>query len=167
MMLRGLLCALLLLALPALAQAAPEQASSAQTAAEASAALAQMRIECTPAGHAAALIGKHGCVAGRVFRITTTRHGATHLSLCPSRRRCSFHVVVRARDGRSVGDLEYLHGKLIAVVGNVTQYRGHPRIVVTDKQQIQIAADQGSPEFDASRAWLGGKGYSRRHARAW
>ncbi len=111
----------------------------------------KIRIECAPASRASELIGKHGCVAGRVFRVTTRKTGNSHLYLCPSRSKCSFQAVAFARDRRKVGDLTYLHGKLIAVVGDVIDYRGHPEIVVKDIEQIRVAAGDPSPEFDAAR----------------
>lgn len=169
MMLRGLFCFALLLAIPAMAQpdavqAAIEPSADAKPADVQSAsenpALPALHVDCTPASQASELTGKHGCVAGRVFRITTTKHGDTHLSLCPSRNHgganCSFHVIARAHDG--VGDLAYLHGKIVAVVGDVTEYRGHPAIIVRDKDQLQVAAEEASPDFDAGQRRPGGRG---------
>jgi len=179
MKLRGLLCLALLLAIPALAQpdavqAASELPADGQPAASADAtaaetvgatpptALPALHVDCTPASQASELTGKHGCVAGRVFRITTTKRGDTHLSLCPGRNRgganCSFHVIARARDSGSVGDLAYLRGKIVAVVGDVKDYRGHPEIIVRDKEQLQVAADEAPPEFDAGQHKPGGRG---------
>ena len=178
MKLRGLFCTALLLAIPAMAQPGAAQAASVQPAADTdatppatlpatlpatqSATLPPLQMDCTPASRAAELAGKHGCVAGKVFRITTTKHGDTHLSLCPEHSHgganCSFHVIARARDGSSVGDLAYLRGKIIAVMGDVTEYRGHPEIVVRDKEQLQVAADEAPQEFDASQRRPGGKG---------
>jgi hypothetical protein len=172
---RGLLCAALLLAISALAQPGPAQAASlpasqdsgAQTATP-GATLQSMRIECTPASRAQELMGTHGCVAGRVFRATTTRRGDTHLSLCPGRRKCSFHAVVLARDRHAVGDLLYLRGKIVAIVGDVTEYRDHPVIVVRDKQQIQVTAGDTPPEFDAAQPRPMRKGFPRSgNSRAW
>ena len=121
-----------------------------------------MRVECTPASRASELTGKHGCVAGRVFRVTTTKRGDTHLSLCPGRSRggatCSFHVVAKARDSGSVGDLGYLRGKIVAVVGDVTEYRDHPEIIVRDKEQLQVAAGEAPQEYDVTQRRPGGRG---------
>lgn len=170
MNLRVLLCTALLLAVPALAQPDPAQAASAPPAASADANLPALRVECTPASRAAELTGKHGCVAGKVFRVTTTKRGDTHLSLCPSRSRdkCSFQVVTLARDSPSVGDLAYLRGKIVAVVGDVTEYRGHPAILVRDKQQLQAAANDAPQEFDAAQPRPRGKGsHGGHHGRAW
>ena len=64
---------------------------------------------------------------------------------------CSFHVIAKARDSGSVGDLAYLRGKIIAVVGDVKDYRGHPEIIVRDREQLQVAADEAPPEFDAGQ----------------
>jgi hypothetical protein len=165
--LRGLLCASLLLAIPALAQPDPAQAASAQPAASADATLPEMRVECTPASRASELIGKHGCVAGRVFSVTSTRRGDSHLSLCPSHK-CSFKAVTLARDRRSVGNLSYLRGKIVAVVGDVTEYRGHPRIIVRERQQLQVAASEAPPEFDAAQPRPAGKGFpGGKRGRAW
>ncbi len=166
MKLRGLLGTVLLLAIPAVAQpdalqAASEPLAIVQPAAD-TAAAPPLQVDCAPASQASALTGKHGCVAGRVFLITTTKRGDTHLSLCPSRKRgganCSFHVIAKARDNGSVGDLAYLRGKIIAVVGDVVDYRGHPEIIVRDREQLQVAADEAPPEFDAGQRRPGGRG---------
>jgi hypothetical protein len=179
MKLRGLLGTVLLLAIPAMAQpdavqAASEPPAAVQPAARVDAtdreiqptttpaALTSLQVDCTPASRASELTGKHGCVAGRVFRISTTKHGDMHLSLCPSRNRgganCSFHVIAPARDSDKVGDLAYLRGKIIAVVGDVIDYRGHPEIIVRDKEQVQVAADEALPDFDAGQRRPGGRG---------
>jgi hypothetical protein len=188
MKLRGLLGTVLLLAIPAMAQPDTVQAASEPPVASAQpvsappatlqlaasvdatapeaqptpAALTSLQVDCTPASRASELTGKHGCVAGRVFRISTTKHGDMHLSLCPSRNHgganCSFRVIAPARDSSSVGDLAYLRGKIIAVVGDVTEYRGHPEIIVRDKEQVQVAADEALPDFDAGQRRPGGRG---------
>jgi hypothetical protein len=168
--LRGLLSTALLLAIPALVQPGSSQAASAPLAASADATLPAIRVECTPASRASELLGKHGCVAGRVFRVTSTKRGDTHLSLCPSRSggKCSFHVVTKAGDSSSVGDLAYLRGKIVAVVGDVTEYHGHPAILVRDKQQLQVAANDAPQEFDAAQPRPRGKGFpGSRSGRAW
>ncbi len=98
------------------------------------------------------MIGKHGCVAGKVFRVTVRKSGNTHLSLCPSRK-CSFQAVVSKRDRASVGDLAYLRDRYVAVLGDVTLSRsGHPIIAVNDREQIRVAAGDPPPEFDAAQS---------------
>jgi hypothetical protein len=87
-----------------------------------------------------------------VFRVTTRKTGNTHLALCPSRGKCSFQAVVFARDRGKVGDLTYLRGKLVAVIGDVVEYRDHPEIVVRAPEQLRVAASDPSPEFDAAQA---------------
>jgi hypothetical protein len=178
MMLRVLLCTALLLAVSAMAQLGAGQTSGAQPATVQSASdrpaasvqpvantdafLSPTHVECTPASRASELTGKHGCVAGKVFRVTTTKRGDTHLSLCPARSRggaeCSFRVAARAQDRSSVGDLAYLRGKTIAVVGDVTEFRGHPQIIIQEKEQLQVAAGEAPQDFDASQRRPGGKG---------
>ena len=155
MNLRRLLCVLLLLAMPALAQpdssaAVPSQSATPTT--PPGSALSDMRVECVPASRARELIGKHGCVSGRVYFVTTSRSGATHVSLCPGHSKCSFHAVALPRDRRTVGDLTSLRGKLVAVVGPVTHYRGHPEIIVRDRQQIQVAAGNPPPQSEVDPA---------------
>jgi hypothetical protein len=173
--LRPLLCVALLFAVPVLARqdsspaAPPEpiaQPAPKPASAVSGSTVSKLRIECTPASSASDLIGKHGCVAGRVFRVTTRKSGNSHLHLCPSRSKCSFQAVAHARDRRKVGDLTYLRGKFIAVVGDVVDYRGHPEIVVKDIEQIRVAAGDPSPEFDAAQAKPRSMSSSKR-ARAW
>ncbi len=150
-----LLCVAMLLSVPALAQTGSILAASAPKTDEP---MPEIRVECTPAAHASDLIGQHGCVAGRVSRITYTHTGAAHVSLCPTRSKCSFHVVARAHDSRAVGDLSYLRGRIVAVVGDVTEYRGHSQILIKDRGQIQVAAGGPPSEFDVDQAKATGKG---------
>jgi hypothetical protein len=162
---RWLLCGALLLAIPAVAQ---QSGSPAQSAAKHESPVTEIKVECLPASRAAELMDKHGCVAGKVFRVTTQKNGATHISLCPAKSDCEFHVVVFARDRDNVGDLSYLHGKLVAFVGDITNYRGHPEIVVKDRQQMQVAAGNPPPQFDAGQAKPSSKSTpGSKRGRAW
>jgi hypothetical protein len=151
--LRRLLCAALLLAASVVAGQSAAPTTPAQTAAQKpDGPLRELQVECTPASGAAQLIGKHGCVAGRVFRVTVHKGGNTHVSLCPARK-CSFLAVVSGHDRARVGDLYYLRGKVIAVLGDVTESgSGHPIITVTAREQIRVAAGNPPPEFDAAQA---------------
>jgi hypothetical protein len=151
--LRGLLCAFVLFASCALAQPEPRQADSTPRPDAGEALLPQLRVECTPAWRAEELIGKHGCVAGRVYHIQTTKHGSVSLSLCAPHSKCSFHAMAHARDTGSVGDLYPLRGEIVAVIGDVVKYRGHPEIFLRDRSQIRVAAGDPPPEFDASQKW--------------
>ena len=126
-----------------------------------------MQVECTPASRASELIGSRGCVSGRVFRVTTSKSGATHIALCP-RRKCTFQAVVRPRDRNSVGDLSYLQGKFVGVLGGVVEFRGHPQILINDRQQIRAAAGDPPPEFDAAQPRASnGQGLHGKRERAW
>ena len=155
----ALFCAALLFVIPALAQQSTPPAAQASAAPTVPAQPAPppaesrpLQVVCTSASHASELIGKNGCVAGRVFRVTIRKTGNTHLSLCPSRK-CSFQAVVSARNRAKVGDLSYLRGKFVAVIGDVTVSRaGHPVIAVKDRQQIRVAAGDPPPEFDSAQA---------------
>lgn len=153
-----LFCAVLLTVISATAQTAPNPQAP----------LPEIRVECTPAAQASELVGQHGCVAGRVSRVNYSRTGAANVSLCPARSRgkCSFHAVSFARSHDAVGDLSYLKGRIVAVVGDVKDYRGHPRIIVTSREQLQVAAGSPPPEFDAAQP-TGKSSPSVTHVRAW
>lgn len=173
MNLRCLLCVALVLITPALAQQSATPTATAQppqTAQKANSQLRELQVECTPASRASELIGNHGCVAGKVFRVTIRKSGNTHLSLCPGRK-CSFQAVVTKHDRGNVGDLSYLRGKVVAVQGDVTESRGgHPVIAVKEREQIRVAAGDPPPEFDAAQARpaTNGKPSSfSKHNRAW
>ena len=172
----ALLCLTLLLSTSALAQQsavpAPVAGSVAIPAAPAPPQPApenEIKVECLPASRASELIDKHGCVGGKVFRVTSAKSG-THISLCQPQTECSFHVFIRADDRETVGDLSYLHGKLIAVVGDVTRYRGHPEVIVKDRRQIRVLAADPPKQFDAdqSKPATGGQSpYGSKRGRAW
>ncbi len=152
-----LLCGALLFAVPVVAQ---PSLTPAVPSPKPEITMPRIRVECTPASRAADLVGQHGCVSGRVFRITYTRTGAVHVSLCPVRSNCSFHAVAEARDSRTIGDLSYLRGQIVAVIGDVTESRGHPRIVIKNREQFQVAAGGPPQEFDAARPRANGKSFS-------
>jgi len=154
---RLLLAALLLSAVAA--QAGNNKQSSGQ-------AVTDIKVDCVPASQAFDMIGQHGCVAGRVFRVTTGKNGNQHLTLCPPHSDCSFHVAVARRDLEKVGDLSYLRGKYVAFDGNIVNFRGRPRIVVRDREQIHVTAGSPGSEFDSQRARPKGAGGGKT-SRAW
>ena len=110
----------------------------------------ELKIECVPASRASELLGQHGCVAGKVFSVTTGKSGHQHLALCPRRSGCSFNVSVSKHLRDKVGDLSYLRGKYVAFDGNVTDYRGRSRIVLKDRGQIHVTAGNPPTEFDSA-----------------
>jgi hypothetical protein len=127
--------------------------------------ITDIQMECAPASKAAELMGQHGCVAGRVFRVTEAKNGNQHIALCPPKSGCSFHAAVSRHDRKTVGDLSYLRGKYVAFSGNVTDFRGRPRIVVKDREQIHVTAGDPPVEFDASQSRP--KGAKSKNVRAW
>lgn len=149
---RSLLFAALLLVTPAFARQSAAPTAPAQSAAKSNSQLRDLQVECTPASRASDLVGSHGCVAGKVFRVTIRNSGNTHLSLCPSHK-CSFQAVISKHDRGNIGDLSYLRGKVIAVQGDVTESRGgHPIIAIKNREQIRVAAGEPPTEFDAAQA---------------
>lgn len=123
------------------------------------------KVECLPATRAAELLGQTGCIAGRVFGYSLAKNGNQHLTLCPPRQACSFHVVIARRERDAVGDMSHLRGKLVSVNGPVTNYRGHPRIVVRQRDQIHVVAGSPPPEFDVAQPHppAKGRGIARRN----
>lgn len=168
----SILCVALLLTIPALAQqsakpAVPTQ-SDARVAPGTQTPPAEITVECLSALRASELIDQHGCVAGKVSSVTALKNGTTHLSLCPPKSDCSFHASVLTGDRETVGDLSYLRGRLIAVVGDVTTNRGDPEIVIHRREQIHVAAGSPPPEFDAERAKPSSKApLGNKRGRAW
>ncbi len=168
---RGLLCAALLLASPALPfapqhannrragdpaeQAAAQSedtpaqpdAGAAQSESSAEAPLPPLRMDCTPAPRAFTIVGKHGCIAGKVYRIVFTRQGNIRLYLCPQDQ-CSFHATVHKDDADKVGSLLYLHGTVVAIEGDVNLYHGVAEIVIQDKDQVKVAAGGAKHESE-------------------
>lgn len=152
---RSLSFAVLLAASLALPQQSAGQAATKHPA-PANFALQQIRIECTPAWRAETLIGRQGCVAGRVHGIRN-HHGETQLSLCRAGQECAFRAVVERNSAQQIGDLSYLRGKIIAIMGDVTESRGAPRIVIKNKEQITVAPGNLPQEFDAAQQRPRGK----------
>ena len=133
---------------------APEQSSTSVSQAESTASdntpdapQQPAQMDCAPAASAHALVGKYGCVSGRVDRIVFTRKGNVRLYLCP-KDKCPFHATVYAEDADKVGSLLHLRGRLVAIDGDVGLFHGVPEIKVTDRDQISAVA--GGSEVDVA-----------------
>lgn len=120
-----------------------------------------LRIECVSAANGAQLLGRQGCVAGRVYSASVAKNGNQHLSLCAPRSGCSFHVVVPRHDRHQVGDITYLRGKVVAFSGEVTLFRNKPRLVIHAREQIHVTAGSTPSEFDAAQPKPSHKGIPR------
>jgi hypothetical protein len=167
--LRWLLSTALLLALlPTHAQQSAPVPIQTQESSHSKPVAKEVQVQCLPASRASELMDKHGCIAGRVFRVTSSKSGNTRIALCPNRNACKFHAVVFSRDRDNFGDLGYLHGRAIAILGDITEYRGGPQIVITSREQIKVVAVNPPPEFDAAKGTPSGKSnFDRPHTRAW
>lgn len=93
---------------------------------------------CALVADAASLLGKSGCVTGRVLRVYTSRAGNTFLDFCPDYRTCPFTSVVFAADRSKFGDLGALTGRQVEIHGLVEPYEGHVEIIVREPQQIRV-----------------------------
>ena len=112
-----------------------------QAGARASAAVASAQIEeanCADFRDAERLIGRAGCVSGRVLRVATSRAGHTFLDFCPDYRQCPFASVIFAEDRNRFGDLGTLWGKQVEIRGPVTTYKGRAEIIIRDPNQIRV-----------------------------
>jgi hypothetical protein len=139
-----LLSVALLLAGPALAQSSTEQPASGSSTDF----LEQIRVECSAAWYARTLMGRNGCIAGRVYDISD-HHGDAEISLCPPERECAFRAIVDKKDRRTVGNLSQFRGKFIAISGDIENDHDHPRIFITERDQIKTAPGN-LLEFDAA-----------------
>ena len=93
---------------------------------------------CASIADAASLLGKSGCVTGRVLRVYTSRSGNTFLDFCPDYRTCPFTSVIFASDASKFGDLGVLVGKRVEIQGVVQAYEGRAEIIIRDPQQIRV-----------------------------
>jgi hypothetical protein len=93
---------------------------------------------CASVADAASLLGKSGCVTGRVLRVYTSRAGNTFLDFCPNYRTCPFTSVVFASDRSRFGDLGVLAGRQVEIRGAVVTYEGRAEIIIHDPQQIRV-----------------------------
>ncbi len=160
MRLYGVLCAVLLYAASTIGQQDGKPAATAQTVTQRAPEtksnpdipLTEIRVECVDPSRAVELIGKHGCIAGKVSRVTSQKNGDIHISLYHPRDSERFRVVVLAEDRNKVGDLFYLQGRLVVFLGEVTKHRGQPELIVKDREQLRVSAGEPPPEFDASHA---------------
>jgi hypothetical protein len=137
---------------PARPAAAPAATATQSTAKPAPENGGELRVECSPASQAATLAGQKGCVAGRVLRVSVARSGNLLLNFCPAHSGCGFKGVVRKSDRTRIGDLSYLRGRVVALTGPVTIFRGHPRIVIREREQVHVAASESPSQFETDRA---------------
>jgi len=156
----GLLCAALLYAVSAIGQQDSKPAAAANTVAPQAPKtgsnpeppITELRVECVDPSRAFELIGKHGCIAGKVSRVSSQKNGNTHISFFQPHSDDKFRVVIFAEDRDKVGDLSYLHGRIVVFLGDVTKHRGQPELIVKDREQLRVTAGDPPPEFDASHA---------------
>ena len=94
---------------------------------------------CVDIRNAVALVGKSGCVAGRVLRVYSARTGNTFLDFCQDYRHCPFTSVIFASDKNKFADLESLQGKRVEIRGDVVSYQGRAEIIIRDPQQVRSA----------------------------
>jgi hypothetical protein len=85
------------------------------------------------------LVGKTGCVTGRILRVYTSRNGNTFLDFCTDYRTCPFASVVFSEDRTKFGDLGALKGRKVELRGLVTEYQSRAEIVIRDQEQIRMA----------------------------
>lgn len=88
---------------------------------------------------ASPLVGKTGCVTGRILRAYTSRNGNTFLDFCADYRSCPFTSVVFSEDRAKFGDLGVLKGRRVELRGLVTEYQGRAEIIIRDQEQIRMA----------------------------
>jgi len=96
-------------------------------------------IPCVDFTAAGPLVGKNGCVTGRILRVYTSRNGNTFLDFCPDYRNCSFTSVIFSEDRAKFGDLGALKGRKVELRGLVTEYQGRAEIIIRDQEQIGMA----------------------------
>ena len=94
--------------------------------------------DCVSYKDAAQLIGRTGCVSGKVEHVAHSQTGNTYLDFCADYRNCSFSAAVLHRASSKVGDLEELEGRTIELRGAVRDYKGKPEILITDRSQITV-----------------------------
>lgn len=93
---------------------------------------------CAPIADAASLLGKSGCVTGRVLRVYSSRAGNTFLDFCPNYRTCPFTSVIFDSDRGKFGDLGALAGRQVEIRGAVVAYEGRAEIIIRDPEQIRV-----------------------------
>jgi len=93
---------------------------------------------CAPVADVASLLGKSGCVTGRVLRVYTSRAGNTFLDFCPDYRTCPFTSVVFDSDRSKFGDLGTLAGRQVEIRGAVVAYEARAEIIIHDPKQIRV-----------------------------
>jgi hypothetical protein len=97
------------------------------------------KVECTPVKKAKELLGKEGCVVGRVMKVNESRAGNVYLNFCSDYRNCGFSAVALKNTGAQLGDLHDLEGKVVEFHGPVEDYEGQPEIKLKAREQLRIS----------------------------
>ena len=97
------------------------------------------KVECTPVKKAKELLGKEGCVVGRVVKVSESRAGNVFVNFCSDYRNCGFSAVALKSTGGQLGDLHDLEGKVVEFHGPVEDYEGQPEIKLKARDQLRIS----------------------------
>ncbi len=96
-------------------------------------------VACVDFTAAGPLVGKPGCVKGRILRVYTSRSGNVFFDFCADYRACPFTSVVFSEDRAKFGDLDVLKGRSVELRGLVSEYQGRAQIIVREQEQIRLA----------------------------
>ena len=90
-----------------------------------------------PATEAKEHVGQQMTVSGKVAEVNK-RERLVRLNLDKAYPKEAFTAVIFSANTNNFGDLEKLRGKHVEVVGKITDYRGHPQIILTSTNQLKL-----------------------------
>jgi len=93
---------------------------------------------CVSYADAAPLVGKSGCITGRVLKVFTSKSGNTYLDFCEDYRACPFSSVIFSQDRAKFGDLATLQGQVVEISGLVSYYKERPQIIIRTPDQLKL-----------------------------
>lgn len=88
---------------------------------------------------ASAHVRESTSVQGIVNEVFTSRGGTTFVDVDGFYPDQPFKAVVFPDDASAVGDLHAFEGRSVMISGTIMLYKGEPEIIVTSRDQIQLA----------------------------
>jgi hypothetical protein len=92
-----------------------------------------------PASDASTHVGQLATVEGVVAEVKIRLNRTTYIDIGGRYPKQAISGVIFARDASAVGDVTGLSGNRIRIIGTIYLFRGYPEIMITSRNQLQIA----------------------------
>jgi DNA/RNA endonuclease YhcR with UshA esterase domain len=95
-------------------------------------------------------IGKQVAITGKVAEVSKAEK-IVRLNIDKAYPKQPFTAVIFAPNTNVFGDLDSLKGKTVEITGKITDFRGHPQIVLTSTNQLKIVEEKSEKKSDEKK----------------